>query len=339
MVSAGATLAAVLMLVLVAAGQPADRPLGLMAVYGAVAGVYALSYVVTAVLWMRWQSAAHAVHSPDTQARAWWWLIPIANLVLPYRAVRDLVEAAGRSSSRVNVAGWWAAMLVAVLAHLHVDTTGGFFVQMLTAPPDLGQFDLAVRAVGLLAVPAAGLFALQIVRVLTPGYGDETFRTKRRGGRIWFTVAALVGLAVGAAVVAGTQGASREAQTVVDDYLQAARAEDPDALFETIHPQLGRFFNKQDTQRAFTQAPPLPEFEVTGYQPDTVEGMDAILVPMTTTVDRVEVIAKFTAVNDDGDWKVGGVWVNVESIDDAHALRQVGLSLGIPEERLNLPER
>lgn len=337
-VSAGATLAAVLLIALVVAGLPAERPMWLMGIYGLVAGAYALSYVVTAVLWMWWQSAAHAVHSPDTQARTWWWLIPLANFVLPYRAVRDLLEAGDRRAEDAHVVGWWTAMIIAVVAHLHVDLSGGFFVQALTAPPDLGNTDLAVRAVGLLAVPVAGGLAVRIVRTLTPDYGSDIFQGKRRVAWIWFSIVVLVGAAIGAVIVFGTQDTGRQAQAVVDQYIEAARDEDAEAMFDTVHPDLTRFFDESDAQQAFEQAPRLPGFKLAGYQPDTVEGMDAMVVSMTTTTDGVEIIANFTVVNNGGDWQIGGVWVNAESVKHAQALRDIGQGLGIPEQRLNLPK-
>jgi cation transport ATPase len=85
--------------------------------------VWFLSYVVVAVIFIRWLRAAYdlcADENPEAMRYSkpwtvWAWMVPIAFLYIPYRIVSDVWKASGRETPDVEVApivtGWWALFL------------------------------------------------------------------------------------------------------------------------------------------------------------------------------------------------------------------------------------
>jgi hypothetical protein len=144
---------------------PARSLVAVLAVLGLVGGML-LAYLgllgaaLAVPMWMhRCYRNLPALGSRGHFSPAWaagCWFIPIANLVLPYVAVRD-VWAASRPGERWNaalVAGWWIAWLAAwalMIAHGRLPWRG--YVELMSA--------------GLMA--AAGALFICIVHLITRG--------------------------------------------------------------------------------------------------------------------------------------------------------------------------
>ena len=69
---------------------------------------------LTGIAWMVWQHRAHAnrvAMSDDAlkPAVVWWWLVPIASVVMPFLAIRDLARGHDRPALR---RWWWASYLL-----------------------------------------------------------------------------------------------------------------------------------------------------------------------------------------------------------------------------------
>jgi hypothetical protein len=76
----------------------------------AVVGIGSL----TGIAWMVWQHRAHAnrVAMSDDALKpsvVWWWLVPIASVVMPFLAIRDLARGHDRPGLR---RWWWASYLL-----------------------------------------------------------------------------------------------------------------------------------------------------------------------------------------------------------------------------------
>lgn len=93
---------------------------------------YLLSLAASGLAWLIWQYRAHRrLRGSGIQnlqfTPGWgvgWWFVPIANLVMPYKAVRELWRAGdlssgaflqGRTTRTPIVSWWWAAFLGANL--------------------------------------------------------------------------------------------------------------------------------------------------------------------------------------------------------------------------------
>jgi uncharacterized protein DUF4328 len=95
----------------------------------AVFGFFVLAIVPTAIAWLLWQYRAHAnlralgaanlAYSPGWAVG--WWLIPFANIVLPYLTVRELWKASHPDAGAIDwkarggaaiVGVWWTGRLV-----------------------------------------------------------------------------------------------------------------------------------------------------------------------------------------------------------------------------------
>jgi hypothetical protein len=75
--------------------------------------------LIAAITWMAWQHAAHreladlddTFSATHPRSRVWWWLVPGANLVMPYRSVRDLFHGSagtnGEGASSTLLLWWW----------------------------------------------------------------------------------------------------------------------------------------------------------------------------------------------------------------------------------------
>ena len=77
---------------------------------------------MAAVCWMLWQDSAHRVLSEldasyaaaHPHSRVWWWFVPGANLVIPYRSVRDIYRGSAAINDQGSSSGlllwWWVTL-------------------------------------------------------------------------------------------------------------------------------------------------------------------------------------------------------------------------------------
>jgi hypothetical protein len=96
---------------------------------GALVWLCLVVWLVTAVAWLMWQERSHrnlwALGVGELRFRpAWavfWWMLPFANLVMPYKVVREADDRSaafrGRRPTRGIVrACWWATLLLGSFA-------------------------------------------------------------------------------------------------------------------------------------------------------------------------------------------------------------------------------
>lgn len=142
----------------------------------ALAGLVAL--IVTAlslaapILWLLWQRHAQsnlvALGMRDLRfTPGWalgWWLIPLANLVMPYRTVKELLtRSAGASEIPPWFAAWWGCFVGSTLL-----ITYGTTLASATDPSVVDQGYQAMAVGGAVHV-VAGLLALRLVRRVLQG--------------------------------------------------------------------------------------------------------------------------------------------------------------------------
>lgn len=97
-----------------------------------------LLWLASAVVWLVWQYRAHSVlrrfHAPGELrfTPGWavaWWLIPLANLVQPYRVFRELLHrsapTASRRTARLNL--WWGLWIAGGVFSITAAAVGGGF--------------------------------------------------------------------------------------------------------------------------------------------------------------------------------------------------------------------
>lgn len=162
----GGSLAAFTLLDRLGLGDPLHAPHGAMAavqVVGMVLLASSFLCVVVSAMWLHAVSAELAArgdemrHSPIS---AWgWYFLPVANLILPFRAMQEIWRHAVGGTDPLLVR-WWSAWIVgnmAMSAAARFDTMGG-------ADTRLG---VALDAVGVAALFVAGLCFARIVATVT----------------------------------------------------------------------------------------------------------------------------------------------------------------------------
>lgn len=140
---------------------------------GLVYVLYLISYLACAILVGMWIYRAHAnLHAAgleDPYSPGWavgWFFVPIANLVKPYDAMRELCNASLIHSGGAgggHVGGWWAAWLVG-----GVLTNVGSRLE-LSSNAGLVQPGLIMDAIGTIAFIIAAWLLAEIVRAVTAG--------------------------------------------------------------------------------------------------------------------------------------------------------------------------
>ncbi len=93
---------------------------------GALIWLFVLIWLITGVVWLAWQERLHrnlwALDLRDLRFRpAWavfWWLIPVVNLVMPYKVLREADERSAAFRDTTPSKGllrgcWWATLLLA----------------------------------------------------------------------------------------------------------------------------------------------------------------------------------------------------------------------------------
>jgi hypothetical protein len=142
---------------------------------------YPAIFITTAVLFVAWSYGAHSnlrhlgradVRHED-QATIWWWLVPFANLVLPFRVMFETSrgstapanDAGWRQSRLPAAAGWWTALLLAGLATTNVGS------RMITESLTLSEFEtsLQVSLAGELAMIGAAVAAVLMIKKIVIG--------------------------------------------------------------------------------------------------------------------------------------------------------------------------
>lgn len=148
---------------------PPDRVVAANDFVGATAGLWALVFMVSVVLWCVWEVRAHQVGRalvPEEAPTPWsvaFWFVPFANLVVPYRSIRGLWRVSG-GKARVSrtwwvIPIWWATWL-------------GWWVLVLLGGDAAPNIDAVIRqdlfsVAGLLVASASALLAAEIVRSIT----------------------------------------------------------------------------------------------------------------------------------------------------------------------------
>lgn len=131
-------------------------------------GVYlamTLLLVLTGILWMVWQYRAHTNLSLLQPVRfrpgaVWWWIVPVASLFMPYRAVRELSEA---GLDQPALRRWWWGLFIAWNAG------SGLFFQL---PQLLGASLAVVESLSIVAGVIgllAAVLAIRVVRLVDQG--------------------------------------------------------------------------------------------------------------------------------------------------------------------------
>ncbi|MEJ2678636.1 MAG: DUF4328 domain-containing protein [Gemmatimonadota bacterium] len=127
--------------------------------------LYGIGLVTTGILFIRWQRAAYdraaaivAGAMPHSKAwTIWGWIVPIAQLFVPYRIVREIYTSATRNTSAALVGWWWFFWLAGNMA--------SYLSLRLSLSEGLPQL-VASSATGLagdaVAIPAA-LIAARII--------------------------------------------------------------------------------------------------------------------------------------------------------------------------------
>jgi hypothetical protein len=121
--------------------------------------VVLVAFIVTGIVWIIWQQSAHrslrslaqpgSIKFKESEA-AVWWLIPLANLVMPLRVNRELHRESSRLAAatddgvqRVNL--WWTVYLASVALGIvagvlsglandqATEITGGYFSRIIVS--------------------------------------------------------------------------------------------------------------------------------------------------------------------------------------------------------------
>ena len=162
----GGSLATFTLLDRLGLGDPVQAPHGAMAAVQAVALVLLASGFLCVVISAMWLHAASAMlatrgaamrHSPTG---AWgWYFLPVANLLMPFRAMQEIWRN-GVGITEPLLVRWWSAWIVgniAMSAAARFDTMGGI---------DNG-LGVAFDTVGVAALFVAGLCFARIVARVT----------------------------------------------------------------------------------------------------------------------------------------------------------------------------
>jgi hypothetical protein len=134
----------------------------------------------TTVVWLVWQhrsqSNLFAAAMPGlAYTPGWavgWWFVPVADLFMPYRTVRELWSRSGASARRSPVGLWWSLYIGAALLSagaalgqvLSGTRSGGVLTVSLTAVADARTIDAAAAVVRIVAAIVAVRMVSEIDR-------------------------------------------------------------------------------------------------------------------------------------------------------------------------------
>ncbi|MDP3984792.1 MAG: DUF4328 domain-containing protein [Acidimicrobiia bacterium] len=127
-----------------------------------------LAYLATGIIWMIWQHRAHRNVglwiNPRFRASAiWWWIVPVANLFMPLRAVREIAVTVGRERPRW-LSWWWGVLLT------------GNFLGAATSGIDYSRNLVAFETVSLassLSITAAAALGIALVGSIDRGLAER----------------------------------------------------------------------------------------------------------------------------------------------------------------------
>ena len=158
---------------------------------GTVVWIASLVSTGTVICWLVWQHRAQAnvwaIPSPVKPdiTPGWavgWWFVPVANLVMPFLAVRELsrrsADAAGSTRSALILWAWWlcwvGAMVIAAIGSVStvvaffsrfadaIDTSTGA-IDAIVVPMDAVRTGVQLLAVGYLVRAVAACLAYAVV--------------------------------------------------------------------------------------------------------------------------------------------------------------------------------
>jgi hypothetical protein len=158
--------------------MPAAQPIAFLA-FGYLVSLYA-SYILAACWIYRANANAHLFDDGEmTISPGWsvgWFFIPVANLVFPFRAMKEAWEASNRAAGRhaalkSPLVGWWWGLWIA--NNIGAGLTYFLEAQMTYASPERHFFNLVATAIG----AAGALVFIQLMSRL-----DAAQLTASRGG-------------------------------------------------------------------------------------------------------------------------------------------------------------
>jgi hypothetical protein len=143
--------------------------------------LYPWLLLATATLFVIWSYGAHSnlklfdrrgIRHAD-QATIWWWLVPFAGFVMPFRVVHETARGSVAQTDEIHwndldspaIARWWTGLFVTGLI---ASTMGG---GMIGAATTIERFASAanVLLVGSVLMVAAALTAIGLIQVVTMG--------------------------------------------------------------------------------------------------------------------------------------------------------------------------
>jgi len=142
-------------------------------VWAWIGGVYAATFLVAAIAFIRWQRLAIRNTaflgcerpSPGPALAVFQWFIPFVSLVLPYLSLRATAQWSrppGRPSADLLLGWWWGAWVASNLG-LGIAST----VQRVVEGTIPWIVATTVETTSTLLLVAAGVLALKVVRTLT----------------------------------------------------------------------------------------------------------------------------------------------------------------------------
>lgn len=141
-------------------------------VYWAITDWYAIVAVVTLIIFMTWLYGAHInlsafgrVSRFRSAATIYWWLVPVANLFMPYRVVaniQDEMVAVGTDDwqDRDPVKWWWWLLVGGVILYL-------VSVQFDAPPGAAVPWPLIIEAVSAAALTVSAYFGIRLIFRIT----------------------------------------------------------------------------------------------------------------------------------------------------------------------------
>ena len=120
-------------------------------------------FLVCGIAWLIWQYQAHTNLSNLTQTRfrpasAFWILVPVVSLFLPYRAIAELTQA---GVDRPSLRRWWWALYLSM--NFLIGLASGFaLLENLLA-------STAIRAVGAVLGIGAAIAAIRVISLVNTG--------------------------------------------------------------------------------------------------------------------------------------------------------------------------
>lgn len=146
--------------------------LGWQFAYRVASNWYAVVVLVCFTTFILWVHGAHrnlfafgTTSRFSDAASVYWWLVPFANMVVPYKVVEEIVDSMEarvnsqeRTKKRARI--WWMLLVGGVVLH---------FVSVSLPLPGGGGFAFAllVEAVSAAALAVAALLAVRLVRRVT----------------------------------------------------------------------------------------------------------------------------------------------------------------------------